>query len=617
MTDSGPVVAPQPAAGMSRAALVATALVAGVALVLAAWGWLRPAPEAAPGFATRLSIDLSWIDLGNFDQMVVSPDGSRFAVTGSVDDERALYWRSANDENFRLVPGTEYAQGASFSPDGDWITYGTTRGELYKVSLAGGAPTLLVRSGSSPQGVYQPHWGDDHTIAFFNPGGSYRIPDNGGEFEQIPGLESAIHAQILPGGVGVVASRLSETGGIVLASAGADSVRELSPTGFAPKYVETGHILYVDASGGLWALPFDIGSGEVRGEAIPVLDGVSGWVLGIYRAPRFSVSRNGTLTYGVGGAIGSGESRLVMATLDGDLEPLDLSPRNIGSVRLSPDGGSVVYTSAADGDIDADVYLYDMELGTTPRQLSFVGANRNAAISPDGTRIAFSSLREGTDVFDLFVKALGDDAPATSLATLAGSDVLASWVSDDVIAFEHGSPSDLWTLDISDPDDPVAGEYLAGEAELSDLQVSRDGALAAYASNETGRLQVYIRSFPEPGERTPVSQDYGRMPRWAPDGSSVYYWAWTGEGGDYTLWSARIRRDPAIVVARDSLFTTSIQPGETWDLAPDGNHLLFTQTVAASADADGRAIGGEAQPERFLVVTNWFQELRERVEGGR
>jgi len=93
---------------------MAFAALAAVTTLGFGWALLRPAPQAPAVYATRLPIELDGIELGTFDEIVVSPDGSRFAVTGTVEGEPALYWRRADEESFRVVPGTEGAQGATF-----------------------------------------------------------------------------------------------------------------------------------------------------------------------------------------------------------------------------------------------------------------------------------------------------------------------------------------------------------------------------------------------------------------------------------------------------------------------------------------------------------------------
>ena len=293
--------------------------------------------------------------------------------------------------------------------------------------------------------------------------------------------------------------------------------------------------------------------------------------------------------------------------MEGDEESLPLTPRNLGAVAWSPDGRSVVYHSTAEGDQDPDIYTYNVETGTTPRRLTFEGNNIFPVFSPDGTRVAFASQREGTDGFDLFVKTLGDDAPARAIVTLEGDEWPTQWPSDSLVVFEQGpNPTDLWTLDLSDADNPRPEVYLPLEADLDDMVVSRDGTLAAYGSNESGREEIYVRSFPEPGERTLVSQGGGEYPFWSPDGNTVYYWR--DEGGVETFMAARIQRDPTAVLSRDALFTGDYIPRDA-DLHPDGDRLVVSRAVFGSTDVEGGASGRE----RFVVVTNWFEELRQRV----
>ena len=327
------------------------------------------------------------------------------------------------------------------------------------------------------------------------------------------------------------------------------------------------------------AAPFDARRAELRGEALPVevglaTDAVRGNV-------TYSVSGDGSLMYLTGDAISA--QQLVVVDLEGNEEPLLLAPRNIGEVAWSPDGRSVVYAS------DSDIYTYNVELGTTPRQLTFNGINRRPVFSADGTRVAFSSSRDGTDRFDLFVK--------------------TQWPSDTLIVFEQApNPSDLWILDLSDRDSPRAEVYLPLEADLDDIVVSRDGALAAYGSNETGGDEVYIRSFPEPGERTPVSQGGGQYPFWSPDGNTVYYWT-PAVSGESTFMAARIQRNPTpVVLPRDSLFTGDYLQALS-DLHPDGDRLVVPQAVTAATNVEA----GAPEPPRLILVQNFFEELKARV----
>ncbi len=588
-----------------------TSLTAGLALAAtAAWGWFKPPPPVQPVHATRSVVDLGDISLGPRDEIIVSPDGSRFALAGTVDRQTSLYWRDAAEESFRVIPGTENAREPAFSPEGDWIVYGTFGGGLFKVSLSGGAPTPVVPSGNvSPRG---PRWGDDGTIVFSGPQGTHRVPDTGGEpvllRESGGGFTSP---SLLPGGGAVIGA--VSGGGIVLLDLETDSLRELVPVGFDPHYVDTGHILYADGSGGLWALPFDASRREVLGGAVPILDGLSIYGGGGGRLySRLSVSRNGTLIYGAGGGAGGAglAVELLVVDLEGNIvEEPPLDPRNFFDHRWSPDGRSIVYASVETGDQDPHVFTYDLVLGTTPRQLTFEGINVSPVWSPDGSRVAFRSSREGTQDYDLFVKNVNDNSPPEAILTLPGRQSPTHWPSDDVLIFQNGSPPDLWIVDPSS-DSAVAGEYLSSEVALVEMRVSPSSDLAAYTSLESGTPEIYVRSFPEPGARERVSPGAGRFPFWSPDGNTIYYWT-PGQGSALTLMGARVQRGPPFVVTNTDSILEGPYQQLNWAIHPDGDRIIVTREVTSlSAEAPG---DGPASPERFLVVVNWFEELLERV----
>ena len=163
-------------------------------------------------------------------------------------------------------------------------------------------------------------------------------------------------------------------------------------------------------------------------------------------------------------------------------------------------------------------------------------------------------------------------------------------------------------LNLSDPDSPRAEAYLEQEADIRDMVVSPDGTVAAYSSDETGTREIYVRSFPVPGERTPVSEGGGDFPGWSPDGNTVYYWALRRGGGGSTFLAARIQREPTpMVLSRDTLFTGDYYRPAS-DLHPAGNQVIVGR-VNLAIEPDGVA----SEPERFILVTNWFEELRQRM----
>ena len=128
------------------------------------------------------------------------------------------------------------------------------------------------------------------------------------------------------------------------------------------------------------------------------------------------LAADGTLLYVEGtSSRGSGVQQLLVVDLDGNVEALPLAPRPIASLSVgwSPDGESIVFAR------EGQIYTYDVVLSAT-RQITFEGTNSTPVFSPDGTTVAFSSQRPGTDGTDLFVKALNDASPPRPLITLSG-----------------------------------------------------------------------------------------------------------------------------------------------------------------------------------------------------
>ena len=456
-------------------------LTAGMVLAaLAAWGWLKPTPP--------LPVTLTSIDIGDRafraqGEILVSPDGSRFVLSGLVAPE-PIYWRNTDEEDFRPIPGTEDAIYTSFSPDGESLVFATLNGaSVRRVALSGGAPQTLTELPVNVAGGL--HWGDDGSIVFSYGGGRglYRMPATGGDPEPLLDPNTPVrNPRLLPGGRAVIFTDGTRASTLIL-DLETDSVRVLRAGVIDAMYVETGHLLYTDVSGTLWAAAFDARRAEIVGEPVTLLDGVS------RPSPflaRFAVSDNGTLVYSsgyMGAGIGGGlnAQRLAVVDLEGNEEVLVLSERHFGDLKWSPDGRSIVYESIPGGESDAHIYTYDVELGATPRQLTFEGNNISPLYSPDGTRVVFSSLREGTDAGDLFVKRLNDDTPAELLITLPGYQRPTQWPSETLVVFVTGPPpDDLWMLDLSDPDSPRAEAYLEQDAHIFDIVVSPDGALAAY-----------------------------------------------------------------------------------------------------------------------------------------
>ena len=602
-----PVATPVTMPGPWNRLTIGMTTLAALFAVAFAWSLLRPEQPRQVGRFELTFSEGQELSIGNGINVALSPDGSRLVYPGPGE----LWQRRLNQLEPEPIPGTEGARNAVFSPDGNSLAfYGD--GSLKTVSLLGG-PTLTIVASGVPSGNGGLAWGSDGMLYFTNNDGAIqRVPASGGEPTPVTTNEAGTRhqfAEALPEGQGLLFTiRRGGPGesGIAVMGFEDGEVRTLLPGAMA-RYATSGHLVYAAANGTLLGAPFDLERLEVTGPSVGLLEGVS---VGGNSPSRFALSETGTLLYVQGPSGGQGQQRLLVVDLQGNEEAAPLDPRLFFASRWSPDGESVAYHGTEPGSVgisstESDIYTYNVALRTAPRRLTFEGVNRYTVWSPDGTRIAFASIREGTDASDLFVKTVNDDSPPQMLVTLPGAQYPTQWPSEDVVVCRSGAPSDLWMVDLSS-DGAVASPYLESEAPLYDLMVSPDGDLAAYTSLESGTEEVYVRSFPVARQPEIVSQGGGLFPLWSPDGNTIYYWTLGGASAIKSLIATTIERGPPFAVTSRDTVLTGVYRSLDSDLHPDGDRLVISQNVGASG-------AGTTADQRVLIVTNFFEELRERA----
>jgi dipeptidyl aminopeptidase/acylaminoacyl peptidase len=303
---------------------------------------------------------------------------------------------------------------------------------------------------------------------------------------------------------------------LVFGELDSDETTELLEVDSRVQYVEPGYLLYVREET-LVAHPFNARSGEFTGEPRPLADEVGASAVGL---ADFSASRDGTLVYRTEGG---GVRQLVWRDRSGRELGTVGKPDAYGDMWLSPDGGRVVvdtYDAQAD---HRDLWIHDLERGVASRFTFDRGADHAPIWSPDGSRILYSSDRNGT--CDLYLKeASGTGAADEVFAAeqiVHGSD----WSRDGSYAafITRGEDTgwDIWAM----PMDPSGEPFAVVRSEFREVRprFSPDARWIVYQSNESGRDEIYVTQFPGPGGKFQVSTDGGSEPHWSADGREIIY----------------------------------------------------------------------------------------------
>jgi serine/threonine-protein kinase len=376
------------------------------------------------------------------------------------------------------------------------------------------------------------------------------------------------------------------------------------------RYLRSGHLLYV-RRGTLMAVPFDLARLEVTGGAVALIGDVmqSGNTpseVADSGAGQFSVSESGSLLYVPGGLFPDPERSVVWVDrTTGAVHPLPLPARAYLSPRLSRDGDRVAFWTQG----DRRIWMHDLARGTlTP--VTSEARNARAIWTPDGTRITYGSATGGNE--NIFWKAADGSGQAERLTTSDYLHIAASWSpSGQELLFIDSPPEtgyDIWVLPLSGDRRPRAIVQTRFADAYPDL--SPDGRWLAYASDESGRSEVYVQPYPGPGPRRQVSTEGGTGPAWSRDGRELFYSTTPSFGGQAAL-------TKMMVVAVS--FTPTFTAGHPRMLF-QGRYGATAGIRAYDVTSDGRRFLMVQQKERapvgaadMILVQNWSEELKARV----
>jgi dipeptidyl aminopeptidase/acylaminoacyl peptidase len=355
----------------------------------------------------------------------------------------------------------------------------------------------------------------------------------------------------------------------------------------------TGYLLFVRERT-LMAQPFDNSRMELKGQAAPVAEQVSYEGAGaIYVA--FSASANDVLAFPRSTV---SDRQLTWYDREGKVMGTAGEPGDYTNLVLSPDGTRLAVTKATGAEW-GNIWLLDLSRGgaSTPFTFGSLGY-RNPVWSPDGSRMIFSSNRDGP--YNLFQKPANGVKDEEILLPSSEDKLATSWSRDRrSLLYTVAHPktkSDIWVLPLVGDKKPV--QFLSTKFNERQARFSPDGHWVGYTSDESGQDEVYVRSFSmnsagtavEAGGKLLISNGFGVEPRWRGDGRELYY---RSRGGG--LLAVEIATNPAFRAGNPQpLGASTFALG--WDSAADGRRFL------------GLATKNGSQP--YTVVLNWQAGLK-------
>jgi eukaryotic-like serine/threonine-protein kinase len=578
----------------------------------------RPSATTPARFEVRLPVGAR--------TFTFSPDGRQLAFLAPGTDGRDVVWIRALDSlEPHPLPGTENILVPVFwSPDSRFIAF-QSGSKLKKIDVSGGPPQDICDAFA---GVFGGAWNRDGTIIFGTTGnGIMQVPAAGGVPALVTSTEgrNEVHTfpSFLPDGQHFFYLRAPENSGIYLGSTNVkpeqQNSRRIVSTPVMAVYAASadarmGHLLFL-REGTLLAQAFDERSLQAQGNPIPVAERVGS----LFLSGLFSVSPSGALAYSAGPGV------LWLSQLSW----FDLQGRKLGNAgqpgtysyadfALSPDGTRLAASKVDPrmGQGETGIWLLDLLRGVSTRLTFDLSPDSAPVWSPDGSRVAFAAYRAGG--YGIYQKATNGAGKEQELVRATGDPKFPDdWSRDGrFLLYTQRDPrthGDLWVL-------PVAGNGTASgtAAPFANTQFSEgqgrfspNAHWIAYASDETGRSEIYIQPFPAPpngGSKTAISRDGGSQPRWRRDGKELFYVSSDGklmavDVSAGTIFNASVPKTlfqvPVALIGHpevnDEMGKGSLQV-LGWDVAPDGKRLLV-DTATRSA-------------ESLTVLLNWTAELK-------
>jgi serine/threonine-protein kinase len=502
----------------------------------------------------------------------LSPDGTTIAYSAAGSgDQLAIFVRRLDELTPRRLEGTEDAAALSFSADGQWIAFITSAGTPKRVSVAGGGVVPIpVRGGGTILQVdfigndrYLLTLGD-RSLALMGGDGALEVITS--PMADRDSLVIEVN-QVLPDGW--VLGRYWQSppfGAVIAFEPGSGERIVLVDQLVSWAGAGDGFLAWALPDGTLFTAPFDAKAKRLTGPAVPL----GGNVFAVLGFPPPAAAAAHALIY-----VPSRSRILTRVDRSGASSTLLATERSYHSPRISPDGRAIAMDFTEQ---QREVWLFDRRDSTLTR-FGFDSSAHDPTWLPDGSGLLFAAGR-GSEI-GIFRRRF-DGPPEAEKIFLRGTQTSAHTVTPDgrtAIAVDISRGNfDLFAVPL---DGSGKLDTLAGTAFNEGYPaVSPDGRWLAYASDESGRWEVYVRGYPGSGQRVQVSQQGGIEPVWSRSGRELFYRSSSGAGPKLVAATVETGAGFRVAARRELFDVASIEfatPHANYDVFPDGQSFVMVR----------------------------------------
>ncbi len=513
--------------------------------------------------------------------VVLSPDGKHLAYVAAENGVSHLYVRRLDQFNAVEIPDSEGVTFPFFSPNGDWVAF-FSQGKLKKAPSDGGTPMLICELPTFFGGTWTPQ---DIIVVAVPSYGLAKVPATGGTLQKVPlAFKDRLYPEgpvWLAGGEWISFTDYFAASRRVLAvNLSSGEVRLLANNAQGASFA-AGQLVYY-WGGAIWAAPFDEHKVTTLGNAVQLESGVAedNYV------GQASVSTNGILAYAPG-QVGNFSRNLYSVNRSGTEQKLDVPAADYVDPAVSPDGKRLAISIRRVS--EQQLAVYERDRGVLMRIVANGALNAAPAWTPEGKDLLFDSAGPSGKRGIYRILADGSSAPQLLRETAISSHVTAVAGSHAaVMVNDPVTSADLWLLNIGGSYDLRPFKQTAAAERQGTL--SPDGRWMAYASNESGRSEIYVEPVPGPGGRWQISTDGGEQPRWARSAREIFYRNGTKMMSVPVDVQSAFRAGKAM-----ELFDRNFDRGgsvDGYDVTPDGQTFVMTRSE-------------QANPTEIRVVVGW------------